>query len=476
MSSSTSSFRVWILIAIVLAVGFAAHRIARGMVDKPEPWTGAVATIRSVLYADRGDPAKPTLFVVAGSGALYGISTPALAAASGLTVKNFGLHAGYHPDILFSQVIAKVRSGDIVIAPLEWGTADRAIGSKFDILNYRQQFWRHVDLPKEIAAKLPSADKLSWTRQALDTLTDFFGNKDIAYMSQSEILAEWNNGSERRASFHYLSRAGDINLARPMTPATWKLDGRQPPTTFSKQATLVFSDWQRRFRAKGVWLLPTWPILLDARDRPFENSSYWEKVEAVRQGAEKNNTPYFCDPVSFVLSTIYRHDTIYHANSEGARLYSEALGRCVADVVAGRSGPAAKIDPKAAAAEAVRRLEAQRVNFGQGDMPFQRRLRVLTEVRDNLARLHSETGAYPVSDGSDGSLSAVLPDGVTLNPEDSYSYRSDGRGYKVIVVNAPLDCAVVTANWPDLIDAKTVKQEPLRCAAYGYWTPDHAKR
>ena len=189
---------------------------------------------------------------------------------------------------------------------------------------------------------------------------------------------------------------------------------------------------------------------------------------------ERNGTPFNCEPIEAVFSSIYRFDTQYHTNAEGARLRSIVLGKCIAEILAGHEQAAKAIGREVAVADVTRRFEAQRSNFGEGDMPFQRRLRTLTGIKSYLEAYRTTNGSYPISPNPPRysyDIGEFLPDGIERNPDDKIAYRSDGKGFKLLAVGIESDCPVVAANWPDMIDKVRLKS-PLKCGAYGYWTPD----
>jgi hypothetical protein len=101
----------------------------------------------------------------------------------------------------------------------------------------------------------------------------------------------------------------------------------------------------------------------------------WRNIEHIRALMATSNSPLNCDPVRFTFSSIYRFDTVYHPNAEGAHLRSIELADCIAASVEGSDARTQPIEPAAAVTAVEERLRHQKINFGSSTLPFQERLR-----------------------------------------------------------------------------------------------------
>ena len=249
MRSSISSFSAVAAVTLLLiatAYGIAAVQAGYPVPgEKTEPWFGNVARMREILYAQRTDPNKPTIWIVAGSNALYGTASDVIAERTGYNVKNYALHGGLHIDLMFSQIRGKVRKGDIVLAPLEWENRDRPFGNQFDYTNYLHHFSRSVNLSP-------------WTTYQLYTSVPLkhWWNGLVAYIGRPKnTQSYWEDYSAAalREDWELRRRPGKENYThRALTPAgdiqpsaQHSYSGPQQAATFVHDPAGTQTHWPR---------------------------------------------------------------------------------------------------------------------------------------------------------------------------------------------------------------------------------------
>ncbi|MEA2882372.1 MAG: hypothetical protein QOH32_1628 [Bradyrhizobium sp.] len=500
MRSYISSSRIVLASALFLA--YLAVRCVQVQIGytpashRTEPWFSNVARVREQLYAEMPrNPVKPTIYVVAGSNGLYGINSQLIASRTGLNVRNYSLHGSLHLDLLFSQVIDKVGREDIVVAPVEWEVRDRKLGSQFDTDNYLHHFWTSSSPSLSMLYTIYTSVPLS--RYWSGLVAYIYGRayalpyqKLYSLAALKAVLIEGPLGEGFTYTHRSLNETGDFNIEWPMTRETWATGTDfSVPDTVSASGLATMDYWQAAFAGRGARLMVVPPIMLENSGGTITSITTWRNIERMRALMGTSKSPLHCDPIGVTFSSIYRFDTVYHPNAEGARLRSAELADCIAGLIDGSDVRTRPIDPATAVVEVEARLRRQRHNFGSGTLPFQTRLRNLTAIRSALDSRHAITGTYPLSSaGADWNtlldLQANL--GFNLSPEPEsrdrksrhhYAYISDGRGYKIAVFGASEDCTVVAANWPEMIDPARIKAgDPTDCAAYGYWTRDFANK
>lgn len=502
MRLSISSFRIATALAGTVLLACLAVRGVQVQIGytppshPTEPWVSNVARVREQLYtALPRDQLKPTIYIVAGSNGLYGINSQVIADRTGFNVRNYSLHGGLHLNLLFSQIVEKVGRGDIVVAPIEWEVRDRKFGSEFDTDNYLHHFWTSSSPSPSMLYTLYTSVPLSRYWRGL--VAYIYGPaRAVPYQELYSLEAlksdRVENGSGAAFVYNHrsLNEIGDFSFARPMMRQTWtKEAGFIVPANVSAYGLALMDHWQNTFAAAGAKLMVVPPIMLDSSAGTVTAIDTWRNIENTRAQMAASDSPLNCDPVRSTFSSLYRYDTVYHPNAEGARLRSAELADCIADAVNGFDVTAKPIRPEMAAAAVAARLRLQQGNFGSGELPFQVRLRDLTAIRSALKAYHEKAGNYPLSSaGADWNsplvLQAVLgltlprdPEGGDVQSGHYYAYISDGRGYKVAVFGARDDCAVVAANWPEMIDPARIKAgDPTDCATYGYWTDEFAEK
>lgn len=426
--------------------------------EKTEPWISQVALLREELYSARAS-AGPTIWIVAGSNGLYGVNSHVIEQVTGFHVRNYALHAGMHPDLLFSQIRGKVRPGDLIVAPLEWLAYNRPLGNRFDYSNYLRHFSGSVNPDLRTLYRIYTSVPLSrWMSgllfRLLGTSRSFFDGP-----AGKKLKALWVASREKRGALAYTYEAvneyGDINLARPMARKTW-IDkvSFTVPNALTDDTLAMLERWNAYFERQGAKFVLVPPVMLEGNNDRLVTTPLWAQIEKIRSQLAVTQTPLKCNPSESVMASLYRLDTIYHLNSAGAQYWSRKLASCLRRVIAGEEVNAAAINPEIAARHAAAAIAGQRKGFGVGDLPFQTALRELTAGRDKIVEYYKANGRYPATVQD-------LPDILT--------YFSDGVSYRLFRRTDGAECTVVSANWPDLIsDLDTEDGDPTLCRSYGY--------
>jgi hypothetical protein len=368
--SSFSAVTAVSLLLIVTAYGIAAVQAGYPVPgEKTELWFANVARLREILYAERTDPSKPTIWIVAGSNALFGTVSNIIAERTGYNVKNYGLHGGLHIDLLFSQIRGKVRKGDIVIAPLEWESRDRPFGNEFDYSNYLHHFSRSVSLSLWTTYKLYTSVPLKhWWNGLVAYINRPKGAQSYwDFFSLVSLREDWElrrRPGKENYTHTALTPAGDFNL--PLGVAI--LDPSKPLPSFIvppqiKPVGLAQMDrWHVYFESVGARLVVTSPAMIEADNGYIFSRQAWENLEHIRAQMAATSTPLECDPVKSTYSISYRLDTEYHLTKDGARLRSNELADCLLDVIKGKDVRASPIDPDDAIARTRERVSHQKAH------------------------------------------------------------------------------------------------------------------
>lgn len=494
MHLSILNFKKFAVVAVAASVlawtGYRIIEVQLGysiLANKTETWFGNTARMRELLYEKQPDNAKSTIFVVSGSNSLFSIASNLLAEKTNYNVNNYSLHAGIHIDILFSQIRNKVKRGDIVVAPMEWEARNRTSINQFDYENYLHHFSRSVEPSARVSYKIFSSVPL---RRWADGIKSYIYQPHDAvsywnFYTPESLQYTWDHKEKNENYTHRaLNEFGDINIELPMAAATWKDKSTfQVPEKSDLEWLRQLGRWNSYFEGKGVKLLLTSPILLEGNGPEILSVGTWKNIGRIRDQMAATETPLYCDPVAATFSSIYRYDTSYHANAEGARQRTKELAECLVDFISKKDVRAKAIGADAAISAIKIRLISQRRSFGAGNMPFQVRLREITKVNQTLNDYHAKNGKYPLSSIPEN---WGLPVGVSLSsnmglpaPVEGFgiTYWSNETGYKLISKAPRIECTVVSANWPQMIDPVGMENgDPTACTGFGYWSEDQKLR
>jgi len=206
---------------------------------------------RKEIAARRAPPDQPRLFIVGGSGALFGVDAELMEKKLHCPVINFATHAGLGMEYLLDRARRALRPGDRVLLCPEYGlwiqpdTARDELAVSY-ISTYDKSFYAHMGLGRAAAAlySVPLADYAAsfnglWTR--LRNHHHHFratSNYNVAMMSPNGDLRAYF--TPRRTMF-------SADLTYPFIT-----DTQSPPASALRR----FADWARD---RHIQLLFSWP-------------------------------------------------------------------------------------------------------------------------------------------------------------------------------------------------------------------------
>jgi len=331
--------------------------------EKTERWLSDVGRFRTALFEERPiDKAKPTIWVVAGSNALFGTDSELIEKTLGVNARNYSLQGSVHPNIMFSQIIDQVRPGDVVWAPLEFGVYDRRLGSVFDYSNYfrNMQSWINHLRTSDLYSLYTAVPLKRW----VDGLVAYIFAPAVpeVVLDVQDMKKLWDKKTKYGSYYSFLSLTdrGDFLIDADISPGTWESDVKLSVTNeIGPVGIATLRDWQKKFEARGAKFVLTLPILLEDKYGTVTSPDVWASIERQRKQLADITVPLHCQADISVLGRIYRLDSIYHVNSRGARLRTADILPCLADVLAGRPALMTEIDPQNAALTARRRFQEQ---------------------------------------------------------------------------------------------------------------------
>lgn len=253
------------------------------------------------------------ILIAGGSSALFTLDAELLEAKLGRPAINLATHGGLRLGFLLGDARRVARAGDVILLHLEY----EQYRGREEIGEIERKFvWTHA--PSQFLRLEPRA-----------AARQIYGNPFSDYVRSWE---SWNmrlRGELQRAepdvwqnySFVCLGPRGDFR-------GPLRFRARIEAKTFPHEAvTASAADELREFvawcRAREIGVLTVLPAV--RRSAPAERAQMMSAAAQVRGFMMELGTPVFGDPAVLQFPAELFSDTVYHANSVGRRLRTEAL-------------------------------------------------------------------------------------------------------------------------------------------------------
>ena len=266
------------------------------------------------IQAARRAGASPKILIVAGSGAMFGVDSRALADARGMPAINLSVNAGIGPYYIIDYAQPLVKRGDIVIVPLE-----------YPLYSFNGEI-NHVFLSfllshPHIAPELPPLSLINavWTapfKRVLEGYLGVPGDFEVAGLYGAHNLDA--NGDQinselalRDSALHrgaVEKKAEEYGAAFTADAIGWGL----------------WRDFAQTLQARGACVIFVPPPMMfkpEYAEREEERKLYRDLPAYAR----RNGLNYFGDPRDFLYPRDWFFDTNYHLVAEKRQVYTTAL-------------------------------------------------------------------------------------------------------------------------------------------------------
>jgi len=284
---------------------------------------------------------SPRILVLGGSGAMFGVDSAALNEATGLPVVNLSTHALLSLDFLLETVEPHLRSGDLVVMPLEhyyffapeqrtlwfinnmlaWGW-DGYLDRKSLMENF--DFLRAVP-PGRIVQGL-------WGMKRRIPLTK--PEQIVEFGSQAGSEGNWNG-----YSYKSMNETAEYSVGLPRQDKLVE-EIKRGWSFFSKPPTNAFIDKFKEIEQitsdAGARLMLVWPA--HARNPRFDMSNPEHLARNDRRflgPLAAAGVTIHCSPGLFNYDLKFFYDSEYHLNRMGRALNTDTLGLCIRGLLNG---------------------------------------------------------------------------------------------------------------------------------------------
>lgn len=172
MKSETSSrgFLRGALLGLALVGGLWLLMLA-GQLGRPVPNTHWVEKAYEYKLAQANTIQQPKVLVVAGSAAMFGVDSKAVAEALGRPVVNLGVNAGILPPYIQSYARQAIKPGDWVVLPVEYPMFHGRYSINMSFIDY---WWGHPGF-RRLDVNLVQLAQVFWLTPVLRAVDGYRG-------------------------------------------------------------------------------------------------------------------------------------------------------------------------------------------------------------------------------------------------------------------------------------------------------------
>lgn len=250
---------------------------------------------------------------LSGSNTLFGIRSKDVEDYFGIPSVNLAVHYGLQIDYMLNRARRVLRSGDLVILPLEYShytyDGSYSIIQSFYIRTYDREYFKSLPLLKQLK-HLINTTPLDFAKSV---------NEQLSFEGKEPPLGSGVYNSRT------LNKNGDETYGED--PRYDRLDRAQPfaiPTvleeTYGMQKIKEFSLWCAE---NGIEMYITWPntMCFDA----YEEDAYEKFFKFIIGYLSENKVKYIGDYRQFFFQKEYFYDGPYHLNQQAITIRTKML-------------------------------------------------------------------------------------------------------------------------------------------------------
>lgn len=251
---------------------------------------------------------KPKILVTGGSNVIYGVKTHEFQKQLGISSINLGVNAGLEIDYILDIAKRNLKSGDIVILPLEYEHFNKTKNLNQSRIAYI------LNYDKEYFDKLPSLEKLRYlTSISFDEfIMSFFANKnEVNYNSQTinQNGDETANFDKTKINAFVNRKSHDMAIAEPILTKSYGIE-----------KIIEFAKW---CEANNIKMFLSWGSTIDFPI--YHTPRYDEYFSSLQSFFQNENIKMLGLPQDFLYPKEYFYDTNYHLNDKAMTIRTQKL-------------------------------------------------------------------------------------------------------------------------------------------------------
>ena len=333
MSAKQFLFRGLLFILIFFAVYLLLFLYQLGAPLKAGYWIQHINQYKNY----RADSIKrKKIIIIAGSNALFGVNSAIIEKKTGYPVANMASNAGLDLSFLYYQVKNTIRTGDIVVMPLEFDyytsqnnnySKDFSNGMMIWGIDYLKNL-SNIDLAKFIR----DAEPVRILEGVIAQYESNSTNKNI--LSQQEVLGSlkklWKKKEIKWRGYSYksLNKYGEWSVDEPVQ---YMKDSEYLKDTdkISHKFVQLYNKIKKLAKDKNGTLVLTYPVTIKNKEFDLSTKKDLLKIKNFKAKLHHRGISIYCDAAIFNMDRKYFFDLPYHTNRNGAKIRSENLAACL---------------------------------------------------------------------------------------------------------------------------------------------------
>lgn len=295
---------------------------------RAEVWVREVYIVKSHI-SDRTP--GPRIVIISGSNALFGMDSHLMEKRLGCRTINLSLHAGLPLEYLFTRNQRNLKSGDVVIMPLEyeyfiWGQpyTDWFINQ---VVAWDPDYYWDLGLVNKyrfIVAFSPARVVGHLVRKATRKRRPLVSEKSVI----ARVESNWESGRYTQDPIYSsdnIDRRGDVVNRGTRTGNTgegYRID--RADFELSAYAEKQLSDFATYCSKRGIALFVTWPPAPRSQGMDLTSPIVKANVQKIADFLRWHGVAVIGSPTDFLFDPRFFSDK-YHLTQQGAKLRTERL-------------------------------------------------------------------------------------------------------------------------------------------------------
>jgi hypothetical protein len=306
-----------------------------GYVMGTETWLHS-ALLKKELKASKIPDNTKRILIVAGSNSLFGVSAKMIQSSTGIQTVNLSSHAALGGEYILKKVQPLLRTGDVVILPLEYPFyLSKGTDSDFDTSITLRKFLLSYDrdslqkIPILSLAKFSLGNSFEFPiKEYLATTLSFIGNESLSKKFEEERL-KTNGGCYNSKT---IDEYGDETCNKkqqfsPLHPAIFQTAIQ--PSNSSIDPNNYIKDFIKFLKSKSITIIPLFPVSTATSD--YSQPQYIKQSQEIKKFWEGQGISFDDSLADSILPPELMYNSLYHPIDAGRQKRTSYIIKLIKD-------------------------------------------------------------------------------------------------------------------------------------------------